>query len=70
MMRVNVSKVETRNTKGMKDGVGERAKTANPAERKGKTMLGCLVKMISLTLTICAEFLSGCVFLQQYRFCL
>jgi hypothetical protein len=45
---VKVNKVATRNTNGMKDGVGESATMANPAERIGKTTLGCLVKMISL----------------------
>jgi hypothetical protein len=54
MMRVNINKVETRSTKGMKDGVGESAKKANPAERMGKTTLGCLVKAIALKLSIWA----------------
>lgn len=61
MMRVYTNKVEMRSTKGMKDGVGESAKKANPTERIGKTMVGCLVKMIPLKFTtgICAaEFLS------------
>lgn len=57
MMHVNINNVETRSTNGMKDGVGESAKAANPAERIGKTMLGCLVKTISLKPTICAGFL-------------
>jgi hypothetical protein len=52
MMRVNTNKVETRSTKGMKDGVGESAKNANPAERMGKTTFGCLVKTIALKLSI------------------
>ena len=54
-MRVKVNRVETRSTKGMKVGVGESATMANPTERIGKTMLGCLVKMISLKATICVE---------------
>jgi hypothetical protein len=55
-MRVNNNKVATRSTKGMKDGVGERAKKANPAESMGKTTVGCLVKAISLKVStgICA----------------
>ncbi len=57
-MRVKINKVVTRSTKGMKDGVGESATMANPAEMIGKTMAGCLVKVISLKPTICAEFLS------------
>ena len=57
-MRVKINKVVTRSTKGMKDGVGESATMANPAEMIGKTTAGCLVKAISLKPTICAEFLS------------
>ena len=40
----------------MKDGEGESAKKANPAERTGKATLGCLVKTIPLKLStdICA----------------
>jgi hypothetical protein len=52
MMRVKVNKVVTRSTKGMKDGVGESATMANPAERIGKMTLGCLVKAISLKAAI------------------
>ena len=56
MMGVKISKVATRSTKGMKDGVGESATMANPAERIGKAMLGCLVKTISLKATICVGY--------------
>ena len=56
-MRVNNNKVATRSTKGMKDGVGERAKKANPAESMGKTTLGCWVKAISLKLSTGIEVL-------------
>ena len=52
MIRVYTNKVATRSTKGMKDGVGVSAKKANPAEKTGKTTLGCLVKAICLRLSI------------------
>src|SRR6266702_1261590 len=44
MMRVKINKVVTRSTKGMKDGVGESATMANPAEMIGKTMAGSFTK--------------------------